>query len=223
MSSSFGLAPEIIAYLGEVNPPEHRALARCREETAKRPEAQMQISPEQGAFMQTIVRLTRAQRAFEVGVFTGYSALATVLAMRDVHGDQVQLLACDVSEDYTAHARRYWKEAGVAHLIDLQIRPADQTLDQRLAAGDAGQFDLGFIDADKQGYDGYYERGLKLLKRGGVLLFDNMLWSGQVAYPENMTPDTAALRALAFKAKNDPRVDAAMTSIGDGVLICIKR
>jgi caffeoyl-CoA O-methyltransferase len=223
MSSSLGLTPEVVAYLGEVNPPEHPALTRCREETAKMPNAQMQISPEQGAFMQVIARMTKAQRAFEVGVFTGYSSLATMLAMREMYGDQAHLLACDVSDEYTSKARHYWKEAGVAHLIDLQIRPANETLDQRLAAGEEGKYDLGFIDADKSSYDGYYERGLKLLKRGGVMLFDNMLWSGRVAHPEKMTPDTAALRDLAFKVKNDARVHAAMTSIGDGVLMCIKK
>ena len=223
MSTSLGLTPDVVAYLGEVNPPEHPALTRCREETAKLANAQMQISPEQGAFMQIVARMTKAQRAFEIGVFTGYSSLATVLAMRDMYGDQAHLLACDVSDEYTSKARRYWKEAGVAHLIDLQIRPANETLDQRLAAGEEGKFDLGFVDADKTSYDGYYERGLKLLKRGGVMLFDNMLWSGRVAHPENMTPDTAALRELAFKAKNDPRMHAAMTSIGDGVLMCIKK
>lgn len=223
MSTSLGLTPDVVAYLGEVNPPEHPALTRCREDTAKLPNAQMQISPEQGAFMAVVARMTKAQRAFEIGVFTGYSSLATVLAMRDMYGDHAHLLACDVSEEYTSKARHYWKEAGVAHLIDLQIRPANETLDQRLAAGEDGKFDLGFIDADKTSYDGYYERGLKLLRRGGVMLFDNMLWSGRVAHPENMTPDTAALRELAFKAKNDKRVHAAMTSIGDGVLMCIKK
>jgi len=223
MSTSLGLSPEVVHYLAEVNPPEHPALTRCREETAKLPNAMMQISPEQGAFMQVIARLVKAQRAFEVGVFTGYSSLATMLAMRDMFGDHAHLLACDVSEEYTSKARHYWKEAGIAHLIDLQIRPANETLDQRLAAGEEGKFDLGFIDADKTSYDGYYERGLKLLKRGGVMLFDNVLWSGRVAHPENMTPDTAALRELAFKIKNDPRVHAAMTSIGDGVLMCIKK
>lgn len=223
MSTSLGLSPEVVAYLGEVNPPEHPALTRCREETAKLPNAMMQISPEQGAFMQVIARMTNAQRAFEIGVFTGYSSLATMLAMRDMFGDQAHLLACDVSEEYTSKARHYWKEANVAHLIDLQIRPANETLDQRLAAGEEGKFDLGFIDADKSAYDGYYERGLRLLRRGGVMLFDNMLWSGRVAHPENMTPDTAALRDLAFKARNDDRVHVAMTSIGDGVLMCIKK
>jgi O-methyltransferase len=223
MSSSLGLSADVVHYLGEVNPGEHPALRRCREQTQKLANGQMQISPEQGAFMQMIARLAKAQRAFEVGVFTGYSSLATMLAMRDMFGEQALLLACDVSQEYTSHALGYWKEAGVAHLIDLQIRPANETLDQRLAAGEEGAFDMGFIDADKTAYDGYYERGLRLLKRGGIMLFDNMLWSGRVAHPENMSSDTAALRDLAFKVKNDPRVHAAMTSIGDGVLMCIKK
>jgi predicted O-methyltransferase YrrM len=223
MSTSLGLDADVVAYLGEVNPLEHPALARCREETARLANAQMQISPEQGAFMAMIARMMRAKRAFEIGVFTGYSSLATMLAMHDMYGDQARLLACDVSQEYTAKAQHYWKEAGVAHLIDLQIRPANETLDQRLAAGEAGQYDLGFIDADKTAYDGYYERGLNLLKRNGVMLFDNMLWSGRVAHPKDMSADTSALRDLAFKARNDARVHVAMTSVGDGVLMCIKK
>jgi caffeoyl-CoA O-methyltransferase len=223
MSTSFGLSPDVVAYLREVNPAEHPVLTRCREETAKLPNAQMQISSEQGAFMQVIARMIGAKRAFEVGVFTGYSSLAVTLAMKDMHGASAHLLACDVSEEYTAKARGYWKAAGVDGVIDLQIRPATETLDQRIAAGESGGFDLGFIDADKSAYDSYYERGLELLRPGGVMLFDNVLWSGRVAQPQNMTPDTAALRALAFKVKDDARVHAAMTSIGDGVLICIKK
>ena len=222
MSSSLGLSPEIVRYLAHVNPPEHAALARCREETSRLPMAQMQISAEQGAFMQTIVRMLNAKRAFEIGVFTGYSALATALTMKDLHPVGAKLLACDVSEEWTTKARDYWREAQVDDVIELALAPAAETLDARIAAGEGGQYDLGFIDADKTGYDAYYERGLALLRKGGAMLFDNMLWSGRVADPADTTPDTSALRALARKAKADPRVHAAMTSIGDGVLICVK-
>ena len=222
MSRSHGLSPEIVAYLNSVNPTEHPALTRCREETASLPMARMQISAEQGAFMQTIARLACAKRAFEIGVFTGYSSLATALAMKEMNAD-AYILACDVSEEWTSKARAYWREAGVDKTIDLQLRPATETLDRRLAAGEAGTYDMGFVDADKTGYDDYYERGLKLLRPGGVMLFDNVLWSGAVADPAQQSPDTIALRALALKAKDDGRVHAAMVAIGDGVLMCVKK
>lgn len=182
----------------------------------------MQISAEQGAFMQAIVRMIGARRAFEVGVFTGYSALAVALAMAE-RGPGAKLLACDINADWAQVAQAYWREAGVDGIIDLTIQPATETLDQRLAAREAGAYDFGFIDADKTGYDAYYERGLKLLRSGGVMLFDNMLWSGRVADGSDKTPDTVALRALAAKAKSDERVHAAMTAVGDGVLIVVKR
>lgn len=222
MSSSLGLTPELIRYLADVNPPEHPVLARCRAETQAMPMAQMQISAEQGAFMQAIVRMIGARRAFEVGVFTGYSALATALAMAE-RGPGAKLLACDIDADWAQIAQRYWRDAGVDGVIDLTLQPAVETLDQRLAAREAGTYDFGFIDADKTGYDAYYERGLKLLRPGGVMLFDNMLWSGRVADADDKTPDTVALRALARKAKTDARVHAAMTAVGDGLLICVKR
>lgn len=222
MSSSIGLSPELIRYLADANPPEHPVLARCRVETQAMPQAQMQISPEQGAFMQAIVRMIAARRAFEVGVFTGYSALAVALAMKE-RGAGARLLACDVDADVTAKAQAYWREAGVDGIIDLTLQPAIETLDQRLAAREAGAYDFGFIDADKTGYDAYYERGLKLLRVGGVMLFDNMLWGGQVVDAADKTPDTVALRALAAKARSDERVHAAMSAVGDGVLIVVKR
>lgn len=223
MSSSLGLAPEIVRYLAHVNPPEHPALARCREETSRLPMAMMQISAEQGAFMQTLVRMLNTKRAFEIGVFTGYSSTATALTMKEINPVGAKLLACDVSEEWTTKARDYWRQAQVDDIIELVLAPATQTLDARIAAGEGGQYDLGFIDADKTGYDSYYERGLQLLRKGGVMLFDNVLWSGRVADPADTSPDTSALRALAQKAKSDARVHAAMTNIGDGLLICVKR
>jgi caffeoyl-CoA O-methyltransferase len=205
-----------------VNPPEHPALARCRDETERLPNAQMQISAEQGAFMAVLARAIRAKRAFEVGVFTGYSALATALALKDMHPAGAHLLACDVSEEYTTKARDYWREANVDGIIELKLAPAAETLDARIADGEGGSYDLGFIDADKTGYDAYYERGLLLLRPGGVMLFDNVLWSGRVADPADTSADTTALRALAAKAKADTRVHAAMTAIGDGLLMVVK-
>jgi caffeoyl-CoA O-methyltransferase len=223
MSSSLGLSPDIVRYLAQTNPPEHPALKRCREETAALPNAGMQISAEQGAFMQSVAHMLDAQRTFEVGVFTGYSALATALALKQRHPIGARLLACDVSEEYTTKARAYWRDAQVDDIIDLVLAPALETLNARIAAGESGAYDMGFVDADKTGYDAYYERGLELLRPGGALLFDNMLWSGRVADPADTTPDTTALRALAQKARTDPRVHPCMTSIGDGVLICVKR
>lgn len=222
MSRSIAVTPEILAYLAKVNPPEHPALARCREETQKLAMGMMQISAEQGAFMQIMVRLLNVKRAFEVGVFTGYSSLATALTMKEISPD-AYILACDVNKEWTDKARTYWQDAGVAGVIDLQLRPATETVEQRLAAGEGGTFDMGFIDADKTSYDAYYEGGLKLLRQGGVMLFDNVLWSGRVAETGEGSADTEALRALALKARDDPRVHAAMNNIGDGVLMCIKR
>lgn len=223
MSSSLGLTPDLVRYLAHANPSEHPALLRCREETARMRDADMQISAEQGAFMQIVARMLSAKRAFEVGVFTGYSATAVALTMKEMHPLGARLLACDTSEEWTVKARDYWRQAQVDDVIDLVIAPASETLGARIAAGEAGQYDLGFIDADKTGYDSYYESGLQLLRQGGVMLFDNVLWSGRVADPADTSPDTSALRALAQKAKSDPRVHAAMAAIGDGLLICVKR
>lgn len=223
MSSSLGLTPDLVRYLANANPPEHPALKRCREDTARMPNARMQISAEQGAFMQVLVRMLAAKRTFEIGVFTGYSALATALTLKEINPVGARLLACDVSEEWTTKARDYWREGGVDDIIDLVIAPATETLDQRIADGESGAYDFGFIDADKTGYDAYYERGLQLLRPGGVMAFDNVLWSGRVADPADTTPDTSALRALAQKARADTRTHAAMTAIGDGLLLVVKR
>lgn len=223
MSSSLGLAPELVRYLAQTNPLEHPALQRCREETALMAQARLQISAEQGAFMQFMARAIGARRAFEVGVFTGYSALAIALTLKDMHSAGAHLLALDISEEWTTKARGYWREAGVEDAIELVLAPASQTMDERLAAGRAGAYDFGFIDADKTGYDAYYERGLQLLRPGGVMLFDNVLWSGRVADEADTSEDTTALRALVRKAKADARVHAVITGIGDGLLMAVKR
>lgn len=194
-------------------------LKRLREETAALPEARMQISPEQGQFMQLLARLMGARRCIEVGVFTGYSSLAVALAL-PADG---RILACDVSEAFTAVARRYWKEAGVAGKIDLVLAPATETLDARLKAGEAGSYDLAFIDADKANYTKYYERILKLLRPGGLVLVDNVLWSGRVLDKDDKSEDTAAIRAFNQALHHDERVDLSMLPVGDGLTLARKR
>ena len=200
---------------------EHPELAKLREATASHPRAGMQISPEQGALLQMLVRLINARRTIEVGVFTGYSALAVALALPP----DGRILACDVSDEYTRVGRPYWERAGVVGKIDLVLEPALHTLDARLATGEAGHYDFAFIDADKSNYDGYYERCLKLLRIGGLIAIDNVLWSGRVAGPVDAAadPDTAALQRLNSKLKGDERVDLALLPIGDGLTLARKR
>ena len=197
---------------------EHPAQARLRNATASHRYAGMQISPEQAQFMQLLVKLIGARRAIEVGVFTGYSALSVALAL-PANG---LLLACDVSDEYTRVGRPYWQQAGVSHKIDLRLAPARKTLDERLANGEAGTFDFAFIDADKPAYDDYYERCLRLVRTGGLIAIDNVLWSGSVAKPSK-TDDTAALQALNDKLYRDERVDLSLLPIGDGLTLARKR
>jgi O-methyltransferase len=224
MSVSLGLSHEVVGYLHAHNPTEHPVLRRCRAETATLGDiARMQISAEQGALMQLLAKMANAKTAIEVGVFTGYSSLAVMLAMRELHGEQAKLYALDVSEEWTAKAREYWAAAGVEKSIELQLAPAGETLSQMIRQGRDGFADFAFVDADKTGYPDYYDKCLTLLRPGGVMLFDNMLWGGSVADPEIETDDAKALRALAVIAKKDPRVDIALTSVGDGLLLCRKR
>ena len=213
MSRSLGLTPDVVVYLRAMNPAEHPALAACRAETEAMGDiARMQISPEQGAFLGFLVRLIGVHRVLEVGVFTGYSALAMALAM----GEGGKVVGLDLSRAYTDRARRHWDAAGVGARIDLRLGKAEETLAAMTAAGEAG-FDLMFIDADKTGYDAYFEAGLKLVRPGGLIAFDNMLWGGDVADPAVRDADTLALRALAVRLREDPRVDTVLTSVGDGV------
>ena len=222
MSRSLITGP-VVEYVQNVGVREHPVLAQCREETSRMSEASMQVSAEQGAFMQTMVAATQARRAVEVGVFTGYSSLAVALTMKELHGTQAKLIACDISEDYTRKARGFWRAAGVDDVIDLRIGSAVATLDRLIAEDGAGSFDLAFIDADKTSYGAYYERCLTLLRRGGMLLIDNMLWSGEVANPENHEPNTVALRELAKTIHADGRVIMSLATVGDGVSIVVKR
>ena len=194
-----------------------------RDVTEDMPGASMQISPDQGQFMALIARMIGARRAIEVGTFTGYSALAVALAMPP----DGRLVCCDLNAETTSVARRFWTEAGVADKIDLRIAPALKTLDALLAEGGpgkgAGQYDMMFIDADKTGYDAYYERGLQLLRAGGVMLIDNVLWGGSVADPKDRDASTEAIRALNVKIRDDKRVDQTLLTIGDGLTVVRKR
>lgn len=197
---------------------EHPEQIALREATRSHPRAGMQISPEQGQFMALLVRLLGARRTLEIGVFTGYSALSVALALPD----DGRLLACDISDEYTSVGRPYWKRAGVAHKIDLRLAPALQTLDAELAAGAAGHYDFAFIDADKTGYAAYYERCLQLLRPGGLIAIDNVLWSGAVAQPAQ-DDDTRALQALNQRLHGDQRIDLSMLPVGDGLTLARKR
>ncbi|MBS1827609.1 MAG: class I SAM-dependent methyltransferase [Acidobacteria bacterium] len=209
----------LLAYIRSVAAPEPEYLTRLREETARDPLARMQITVEQGLFMGMLVRLMGARRALEVGVFTGYSSISVARALPD----DGELIACDVSEKWTSVARRYWKEAGVEHKIRLHLRPAVETLDSLLAAGQAGTFDFAFIDADKANYGAYYERALQLLRPGGLIGVDNVLWHGRVIDAAVQDEDTVAIRAFNAAMRNDGRVDQMMLPIGDGLTLARKK
>jgi predicted O-methyltransferase YrrM len=197
---------------------EHPAQAALREATKGHRWAGMQISPEQGQLMALLVRLIGARNAIEIGVFTGYSALTIALAL-PADG---RLLACDISDEYTRIGRPFWRDAGVERKIELRLAPALETLDARIAEGAAGSYDFAFIDADKTGYDAYYERCLTLLRAGGLIAIDNVLWGGSVAKPAD-SDDTRALQALNRKLHRDERVDLALVPVGDGLTLARKR
>jgi predicted O-methyltransferase YrrM len=216
---SIGLDGRLYEYLLSASLREHPVLAALRAETASHPRVNMQIAPEQGQFMALLAKLLGATRCIEVGVFTGYSSLAVALAMPATG----RLVACDISEEYTAVARRHWEQAGVAGKIDLRIAPALETLDAMLAAGGAGAWDFAFVDADKGGYAEYYERLLALLRPGGLIAVDNTLWDGDVADPGNQEPDTLAIRAFNEKLHADERIDLSLVPIGDGLTLARKR
>jgi len=206
-------------YLVEHSVREHPVLAELRAETAKLPQAVMQIGADQGQFMALLARLTGARHCLEVGVFTGYSSLAVALALPE--GGNI--IALDVNEEWTAIARRYWKKAGVDKKIDLRLGPALDTLDTLIALRQSGGFDFAFIDADKGNYLGYYERCLELVRQGGLIAVDNTLWSGDVADPANQKPDTVSLRAFNDALHHDERIDLALLPVGDGLTLARKR
>lgn len=192
---------------------------KLRAETARLPEAGMQIGADQGALLALLSRTIDSRMAVEIGTFTGYSALAVASAL-PAGG---RLVCCDISEEWTAIARRYWKEAGVAERIDLRLAPASKTLAALRVECGTGSFDFAFIDADKSSYDAYYEACLDLIRAGGLIALDNMLWSGNVADPTVHDTDTDALRALNAKIRDDQRVDACLLTVGDGLMLARKR
>jgi len=217
--SSFLLPEQLAEYYTSVALREPPVFAELRRETAKLPQAVMQIAPEQAQLMAILVRLMQARRCIEVGVFTGYSSLAVASALPD----DGELLACDVSEEWCAIARRYWQKAGVDRKIRLVLAPALQTLERELAAGRADSYDFAFIDADKTAYRDYYERCLSLLHAGGLIAVDNTLWSGRVADPKVGDADTEALRAFNAFVAHDERVDLCLVPIADGLTLLRKR
>jgi len=212
------LDDELRDYLVAHSARETPAQKGLREATRSQPAAGMQIGPEQAQFLGLLAKLIGARRTIEIGVFTGYSALAVAQALPE----DGRVLACDISDEYTRVGRPFWERAGVAHKIDLQLAPALQTLDARLAAGEAGSYDFAFIDADKSGYDAYYERCLQLVRTGGLIVLDNTLWSGEVARAST-NADTIALQALNAKLHRDERIDLSLLPIEDGVTLARKR
>lgn len=213
------ISDDLHRYLVEHSVREPEVLARLRAATVSLPHAGMQIGPEQGQLMALLAKLIDARRCIEIGVFTGYSSLAVALALPP----EGRILACDVSEEWTAIARRFWREAGVEHKIELKLQPAARTLEERLAAGEAGRYDFAFIDADKPAYDAYYELLLKLMRPGGLIALDNTLWSGAVADPHTREPNAVALRALNDKLHRDERIDLSLLPVGDGLTLARKR
>lgn len=216
---TLSLDSRLYDYLVAVSVREPRVLASLREETAKLPRADMQISPEQGQFMRLLIELIGARRCIEVGVFTGYSALCVALSLPP----EGELVACDVNAEYTDVARRFWREAGVDERIELRLAPALETLDALLGAGQAGSFDFAFVDADKESYLAYYERCLTLLRPGGLLAIDNVLWGGSVVDPANTSASTLAIRSLNEHIRGDERVSSSLVPIGDGLFLVRKR
>ena len=217
--ASIGLDQEIYEYLLSVSLREAEVLTKLRQETNRHPASIMQISPEQGQFMALLIKLTGAKKTLDIGVFTGYSSLVVALALPE----DGRVVACDRDPEATKIARRYWQEAGVEHKIDFRLAPALDTLDELIAQGQADSFDFAFIDADKRNYYNYYERALTLLRPGGIVAIDNVLWFGSVADPEDMDKRTVAIREFNQKLHQDNRVELSMLPLADGLTLALKR
>ena len=218
-SRTLCLSEDLYGYMKRVSVREPDLLRRLREETGRDPMHMMQISPEQGQFMALLIKVMGARRSLEVGVYTGYSSICVGMALPE----DGNLVACDISEEWTSVARRYWKEAGLLSKIDLRLAPALQTLEELITRGESGTFDFAFIDADKENYDGYYEGCLKLLRTGGVIAIDNVFWGGRVAERDIRDEATRAIRAINERIYMDERVDVSMIPIGDGLTLVRKR
>ena len=216
---TINLTDTVYRYILEHSVREHPVLKELREATKGIAHAGMQISPEQGQLMALLVKTIGARRTIEVGVFTGYSSLSVALALPA----EGRVVACDVSAEWTAIAKRHWEKAGVAAKVDLRLAPALGTLDALLAAGEAGRYDFAFIDADKGNYPGYYERCLTLVRAGGLVAIDNTLWNGWVADAAHQEDDTRAIRAFNDALLADRRIDLSLVPIGDGMTLALKR
>lgn len=218
-SKTLGLSDELSTYLQQVSLRDSVLLARLRDETRGMPMAGMQVSAEQGQFMQLLVKALDIRRAIEIGVYTGYSSLCVALAMPE----DGRIIACDINEEWTSVARRYWDEAGVGHKIELRLAPALETLDIMLENELNNSFDFAFIDADKTNYKNYYERALALIRPGGLVAIDNTLWNGAVVDDTNQSDDTRAIREFNTLVHADERVDISLLPIGDGLTLALKR
>jgi predicted O-methyltransferase YrrM len=218
-NQTLGMEPQLYNYLISVSLREPEIVSQLRQETAQHPMSRMQIAPEQGQFMALLVQLMGAKKTLELGVFTGLSALVVSLALPP----DGRVVACDVNVEFTDIARRYWQEAGVGDKIELHIGPAMETLDQLLSAGEAETFDFAFIDADKSNYDGYYERSLELVRPGGLIVIDNVLWSGRVADPQFQDNRTQKIRALNEKLHQDSRINLSLVPMADGLTLAHKK
>ena len=218
-NKSINLTDTLHQYLLDSSLREPGILKSLRQETAQLPTANMQIAPEQGQFMALLVRLIGAKNTIEVGVYTGYSALAVAMALPG----NGQILACDISEEYTSVARRYWQQAGVSKKINLQLAPAIETLKGAIDNGKSSSFDFAFIDADKENYSEYFELCLMLLRPGGLIAVDNVLWDGAVVNSQKQDVDTCAIRDFNQKLLSDDRVDISMIPIADGLTLARKR
>jgi predicted O-methyltransferase YrrM len=216
--STTALDGSVDRYL-DMHSPEHPVLADLRRATEPLPLARMQIAPSQGAFIAWLVHTLGAKRTIEVGVFTGTSSLITALALPK----DGKILACDISEEWTNVARAHYEKAGVSHKIDLVLRPAAETLKERILAGESNQYDFAFIDADKESYQTYYELCLRLIRRGGVIMLDNMLWGGSVADKSKQSESTRALRELNRRMAEDSRVITSLVPVGDGLMLATKK
>ena len=217
-NQTLGLSPQLYNYFQSISLREPEVLTQLRQETAHQPLSNMQIAPEQGQFMAFLIKLTGAKKTLEVGVFTGYSSLVVALALPETG----EVIACDVDEEYTQIARTYWEKAGVSHKIKLHLAPAVLTLENLLAKGEENSFDFAFIDADKSNYDTYYEQALKLVRVGGVIAIDNVLWDGKVADSQVQDNRTQAIRRLNEKLHQDTRILLSVVPIADGLTLAMK-
>lgn len=213
------LTKNLHEYLLSVSLREAEILLQLRQETAIHPRANMQVAPEQGQFLAFLVKLINAKKTLEVGVFTGYSSLSVALALPP----DGKIIACDVSEEFTSIARRYWEKAGVADKIDLRLAPGTETLEYLLAQGQGETFDFAFIDADKENYYRYYELALQLVRPGGLIAIDNVLWSGRVIQPEIEDSASVAIREFNSKLSQDDRIDLSLIAVADGLTLARKR